>query len=120
MIRIIFHLQKQNSSETKRQYHLCTWHLRSFHTPLLCKALCARLAPTSLTRIPIDFNVALIVFKDGGCEISLTQVFRSGMGGCRPLPREMINRSRRTTRWEKGRHRCIRQLLEREEPKIIS
>ena len=99
---------KTNSSEKKRQYRLCTWHLCSFHTPLLCKTLCTILVTTSLTCIPIEFNVAFVVFEDGGCEISLTQVFAIRMGRCGPFSGEMVDRSGRTTRWEKGRHRRIR------------
>ena len=121
IIKMYSHPSKtQTPREEKRQYQLIYMaDLRNLYRSLLGKAPGTSLAATNFAGMPVDFHVRFVVLEDGGSEISLTRALASRVGGTGPISGEMVDRCRGTTRWEKRRHRCVRQLLEREEPTTL-
>jgi hypothetical protein len=110
----------QTPREQKRQYQLIYMaHLRNLYRSLLGKAPRTSLAATNFAGMPVDFHVRFVVLEDGSSEISLTRAFAIRVGRTGPISGEMVDRCRSTTRREKCRHRCVRQLLEREEPTTL-
>ena len=104
-------------------HHIHELSCSNFTATLLCKTFCARFATTSLTGIPFDFNITVVILENRGSEISLARVPARGMGGIRSIG-EMVDRSRGTTGREglreECRNGCIRQLLEREEATALA
>lgn len=116
-INNILSKQKRNPQKRNASITYIRGNLRNFGTTFPCKSPCAGLASASLICIPVDFNIALIVFEDGCGEISLTSAFAVRMRGTRPVP--VADRSWSATRGEKRSNCRIRQLLEGEEAKFI-
>jgi hypothetical protein len=84
-------------------------------SPLLCETFRTGLATTGFMSMPVGLPVVFVIEQDGGGKVSLTGSFAGRLGRRGTVSRAAIDWGGSTTGRKKGSHRCIRQLLEREE-----